>query len=60
MSHHHGFEQGIARQTVGPVQTRACDFTAGIEPIQLGRTVQLGRNASTGVMGGGYDRIGVS
>ncbi len=54
-----GFEQGVAGEAVGAVQTGAGDFTAGIEAGQGSGAIDFGNDAAAGIVRGGYHRNAV-
>ena len=52
MREHETFQQGIACQPIGPVQTRAGNLSDGIKPAQARLPIQIGFDASALVVGG--------
>jgi len=52
-------QKGIARQAVGPVQTRAGHLACRKEPVHAGLAVAVHHNSAAEVMGGGDDGNGL-
>ena len=49
---YHAFEQRVAGQAVGSMQTRVAGFAYGVEAWQVGLAVQVGDYAAAGVVRG--------
>lgn len=56
MTEDHPFQQGVAGEAVGAVESGGCDFTAGEEAVEIGPGIEVGGDSPDGVMGGGSNR----
>ena len=50
MGKHQSLQEGVAGQTIGPVDTRACDFSACKQARDIGRSLHVGEHAAHGEM----------